>query len=94
VEAHHSGPRGLSQKSSDYSAIVCQLSERPLIRVESGLFIGRYNGERYEIGPAAIGLPRAIQIMTELRRECLRELFSSSRGHRGAPPAAGSQHVV
>jgi hypothetical protein len=109
VEAHHTGPRGLSQKSSDYSAIplcallhhragkhsfhvlgrrafeehhkisiaqiVRQLSERPIIRVESGFFIGRYNGERYEIGPAAIGLLRAIQIMTELRKEYLREFF-------------------
>ena len=124
VEAHHTGPRGLSQKSSDYSAIplcallhhrggrhsyhvlgrrafeehhkisiaqiVGQLSDRPLIRVESGFFIGRYNGERYKIGPAAIGLPRAIQIMTELRRECLGELFQTPRSGLGPPPAVGS----
>jgi hypothetical protein len=111
VEAHHTGPRGLSQKSSDYSAIplcallhhrggkhsyhvlgrrafeehhkisiaqiVRQLSDRPLIRVEDGFFIGRFNGEHYEIGPAAIGLPRAIHIMTELRKECLREFFQA-----------------
>ena len=111
IEAHHTGPRGLSQKSSDYSAIplcalvhhrigkhsyhvlgrrafeeqhqisvaqiVSRLNDRPLIRIEDGFFIGRFNGERYEIGPLAIGLPRAIRNMTEMRKECLSEFFQS-----------------
>ena len=111
IEAHHTGPRGLSQKSSDLSAIplcalvhhragqysyhvlgrrafeehhqisvdqvVRRLNNRPLIRIESGFFVGRFNGERYEVGPVAIGLPRAMRTMTELRKEYLRESFQT-----------------
>jgi hypothetical protein len=111
IEAHHTGPRGLSQKSSDFSAIplcavihhrlgkhsyhvlgrrafeehhkisvaqiVHRLNDRPLIRIENGFFVGRFDGERYDIGPTAIGLLRAIRTMTELRKECIREFFQA-----------------
>lgn len=111
IEAHHTGPRGLSQKSSDLSAIplcamvhhrvgqysfhvlgrrafedhhkitvdqiVRRLNNRPLIRIEQGFFVARFIDERYEIGPTAIGLERAVRIMTELRKEYLRESFQT-----------------
>ena len=116
IEAHHTGPRGLSQKSSDLSAIplcalvhhrvgkhsyhvlarrafeehhkisvdqiVRRLNKRPLIRIESGFFVVRFIGERYEIGPTAIGLPRAMGIMTELRKEYLRKSFLTKESCR------------
>jgi len=63
------------QHGISVAQIVRRLNDRPLIRIEDGFFIGRFNGERYDIGPTAIGLPRAIRTMTELRKECLREFF-------------------
>jgi hypothetical protein len=102
VEAAHTGPHGLSQKSSDLCtiplcakhhrtgddsyhklgprkfaevhqlsilAIVARLSAKPLIRVESGVFVGRFGNQEYELGSTEAGLPRAIRRMSELRRE-------------------------
>ena len=102
VEAAHTGPHGLSQKSSDLSAIpLCawhhrtgndsyhklgprkfaevhqlniraineRLTMKPLIRVESGSFVGRLGDHEYELGSTSAGLARAIRRMSELRRE-------------------------
>ena len=102
VEAAHTGPHGLGQKSSDLSAIplcgkhhrtaddsyhrlgprrfaeahdldiraiVARLSEKPLIRVESGAFVGRFGEQEYQLGSTEAGLARAISQMSQLRRE-------------------------
>ena len=102
VEAAHTGPHGLGQKSSDLSAIplcarhhrtgddsyhklrprrfaevheldlgaiVARLSARPIIRVESGVFVGRFKDQEYALGSTEAGLARAIGRMSELRRE-------------------------
>ena len=102
VEAAHTGPHGLSQKSSDLSAIplcvkhhrtgddsyhklgprkfaevhqvniraiVARLSAKPLIRVESGTFVGRVGDQEYGLGSTEAGVARAIRRMSELRRE-------------------------
>ena len=102
VEAAHTGPHGLGQKSSDLSAIplcgrhhrtgddsyhklgprkfaevhqlniraiVARLSAKPVIRVESGVFVGRFGNQDYELGSTEAGLARAIRRMSQLRRE-------------------------
>ena len=102
VEAAHTGPRGLSQKSSDLCAIplcaghhrtgedsyhklgprkfsevhhldlpaiVARLSAKPCIRVESGIFVGRFGDQEYELGSTEAGLARAIRKMSAIRRE-------------------------
>ena len=102
VEAAHTGPHGLGQKSSDFSAIpLCgrhhrtgndsyhrlgpqrfaemhqlniraiieRLSAKPYIRVESGVFVGRFGEEDYELGSTEAGLVPAIRKMSQLRRE-------------------------
>ena len=107
VEAAHTGPHGLSQKSSDLSAIplcgrhhrtgddsyhklgprkfaeahqldlrgiVAGLSAKPLIRVESGSFVGRLGDREYELGRTEGGVARAIRRMSEIRRETLAEV--------------------
>jgi hypothetical protein len=50
-------------------AIVTRLSARPFIRVESGIFVGRFVDQEYELGPTEAGLARAIRRMSQLRRE-------------------------
>jgi hypothetical protein len=107
IEAAHTGPHGIGQKSSDLSAIplcsrhhrtgddsyhqlgprrfaevhylsigaiVVRLSAKPLIRVESGTFIGRLGNQEYELGSTEAGLARAIRRMNELRREIQAEV--------------------
>ena len=102
VEAAHTGPHGLSQKSSDLSAIplcgkhhrtgddsyhklgprkfaeahqlnfraiAARLSAKPVIRVESGSFVGRLGDRKYELGSTEAGVARAIRRMSEIRRE-------------------------
>ena len=102
VEAAHTGPHGLGQKSSDLSAIplcarhhrtghdsyhklgprkfaevhqiniraiVARLSARPVIRVESGVFVGRFGDREYLLGSTEAGLAQAIHRMSGLRRE-------------------------
>jgi hypothetical protein len=49
--------------------MVARLSAKPLIRVESGGFVGRFGGQEYALGSAEAGLARAIHRMRELRRE-------------------------
>ena len=107
VEAAHTGPHGISQKSSDLSAIplcarhhrtghdsyhklgprkfaevhqlnilaiVARLSAKPLIRVEAGSFVGRFQDQEYALGSTEAGLVRAIRRMSELRRAIQAEL--------------------
>jgi len=50
-------------------AIVARLSAKPVIRVESGVFVGRFGGEEYTLAPTEAGLERAIRRMSQLRRE-------------------------
>ena len=102
VEAAHTGPHGISQKSSDLSAIplcakhhrtgddsyhklgprkfaevhqvnvqaiVARLSAKPFIRVESGVFVGRFGEEEYALGPTEAGLARSVRRMSQVRRE-------------------------
>ena len=102
VEAAHTGPHGLSQKSSDLWAIplcarhhrigddsyhklgprkfaevhqlniramVARLNAKPWIRVESGVFVGRFGDQEYVLGSTERGLARAIRRMSELQRE-------------------------
>src|SRR5450631_2137097 len=102
IEAAHTGPHGLGQKSSDLSAIplcakhhrtgadsyhrcgprkfaevhqinvreiVARLSAKPIIRVESGAFVGRFGEEEFTLGPTERGLIRAVRRMSQLRRE-------------------------
>jgi len=107
VEAAHTGPHGLSQKSSDLCAIplcvrhhrtgndsyhklgprkfaevhqlnipaiVGRLSAKPLIRVESGTFVGRVGDQEYELGSTEVGVAWAIRRMRELRNEIQAEV--------------------
>ena len=107
VEAAHTGPHGLSQKSSDLCAIplcvrhhrtgndsyhklgprkfaevhqlsipaiVGRLSAKPLIRVESGTFVGRVGDQEYELGSTEVGVARAIRRMRQLRSEIQAEV--------------------
>jgi hypothetical protein len=102
IEAAHTGPHGLGQKSSDLSAIplcgrhhrtgddsyhrlgprrfaevhhlnvrliVARLSAKPVIRVESGAFVGRFGGREYKLGSTEAGLARAVRRISELRRQ-------------------------
>ena len=104
VEAAHTGPHGVSQKSSDRSAIplcarhhrtgqdsyhklgprqfseahhldipaiVARLSTKPVIRVESGVFVGRCGDQEYELGQTKAGLAGAILRLGALRKEIL-----------------------
>ena len=50
-------------------AIVVRLSAKPLIRVESGTFVGYLGNQEYELVSTKAGLARAIRRMNELRRE-------------------------
>jgi hypothetical protein len=107
VEAAHTGPHGLGQKSSDWSAIplcarhhrvgddsyhklgprkfsvvhqlnvaaiVARLSAKPIIRVESGGFVGQFGDQEYALGSTEAGLAEAIRRMSELRREIQAEV--------------------
>ena len=53
----------------DVQAIVARLSAKPFIRVESGVFVGRFGEEDYALGPTEAGLVLAIRRMSQLRRE-------------------------
>jgi hypothetical protein len=50
-------------------AIVARLNAKPLIRVESSIFVGRLGDQQFELGSTEAGLAPAIRRMNELRRE-------------------------
>jgi GGDEF domain-containing protein len=53
----------------DIRAIVTRLNAKPLIRVESGSFVGRFGDQEYALGSTEAGVARAIRRMSQLRRE-------------------------
>jgi hypothetical protein len=55
-------------------AIVGRLSAKPSIRVELGVFVGRFGDQEYKLGSTETGVARAIRRMSELRREIQEEL--------------------
>ena len=102
VEAAHTGPNGLGQKSPDNSciplcrhhhqtgrdsyhklgprafeqqhglnirAVVARLNLKPTLRLEGGLFIGRYLDEDYVLGPVCIGVFSAVQQIVNIKRD-------------------------
>jgi len=102
IEASHTGPHGLGQKSPDLSAIplcakhhrtgkdsyhklgprkfsqvhgldipgiVRKLNRKPLIRVETGMFVGYIEDEQYVLGNVGNGIAPAMQKMIKLRME-------------------------
>ena len=99
IEASHTGPHGLGQKSPDSSAIplctkhhrtgkdsyhklgprkfaelhnldiseiVRRLNVKPMIRIESGMFVGYLEQQRYALGSTDLGVAPAIRKMTRL----------------------------
>jgi hypothetical protein len=102
IEASHTGPHGLGQKSPDSSAIppctrhhrtgkdsyhklgrrkfaeahnldipaiVARLNRKPLIRIETGMFIGYLEDQQYLLGTTADGIASAVRRMTRLCEE-------------------------
>ncbi len=102
IEASHTGPHGLGQKSSDFSAvplcyrhhrtgkdsyhklgpqkfaqthdldipsIVRRLNTKPMIRIESGAFVGYLESQQYRLGPTGEGIVPAVRKMIKLAAE-------------------------
>ena len=67
---HRCGPRKFAEVHQiNVREIVARLSAKPIIRVESGVFVGRFGEEEFALGPTEIGLIRAVRRMSQLRRE-------------------------
>jgi len=67
---HKLGPRKFAEVHQvNVQAIVARLSAKPFIRVESGVFVGRFGEEEYALGPTEAGLARAVRRMSQVRRE-------------------------
>jgi hypothetical protein len=49
--------------------IVVRLSAKPSIRVQSGIFVGRFGEEEYALGSTEGGLVQAVRRMRQVRRE-------------------------
>lgn len=114
IEASHTGPRGLGQKSPDSSAIplcfnhhrtgresyhklgarrfaevhnldiprlVQRLNLKPVIRIESGTFVGYLEDRQYVLGKAGAGVDIAVRKMVKIcgedRMDQLREGISA-----------------
>ena len=72
---HKLGPRKCSEVHRlNIPAIVARLSAKPCIRVESGVFVGRFGDQEYVLGSTDAGLVRAIRRMSELHREIQAEV--------------------
>src|SRR6201993_4442199 len=102
IEASHTGPHGLGQKSPDSSAIplcakhhrtgddsyhrlgprkfaqvhnldipaiVRRLNLKPVIRVQSGVFVAHLEGHEYVLGKTEAGIQPAVRKMVQLCRE-------------------------
>lgn len=102
IEASHTGPHGLGQKSSDLSAIplchkhhrtgrdsyhklgarrfaevhnldipeiVRRLNAKPVIRIESGAFVGYLNDQQFVLGFVQDGVAPAVRKMINVSRE-------------------------
>src|ERR1035441_6547045 len=67
---HKLGPRRFAEVHQvNLQAIVARLSAKPVIRVESGAFVGRFGEEAYALGKTEDGLVRAIRKISQVRRE-------------------------
>ena len=67
---HKLGPRKFAEVHRlNVRAVVTRLSAKPIIRIESGGFVGRLGDHEYELGSTSAGLARAIRRMSEVRRE-------------------------
>jgi len=54
---HKLGPRKFAEAHQlDIPAIVARLSAKPWIRVEAGVFVGRFGNQEYALGPTVAGL--------------------------------------
>jgi hypothetical protein len=53
----------------DIRAVVVHLTSKPSIRIEVGIFIGRYLGEEYVLGPVQAGLSAAVRKILSVKRE-------------------------
>jgi len=66
---HKLGPRRFAELHKlDIPGIVAELNAKPSIRVISGIFVGFFHHERYQLGPTGRGLSSAVRKMIELRR--------------------------
>ena len=64
------GPRKFAEVHQlDIVAIVARLSAKPIIRLESGVFVGKFGDQEYALGSTEAGVARAIRRMRELRWE-------------------------
>jgi len=124
IEASHTGPRGLGQKSPDTSAIplcarhhrtgndsyhrlgprnfaerhnldisviVRRLNLKPIVRIESGIFIGYLEGHPYVLGHVEAGLARAVHQMMSLCREDRLSLGSEMPRYAPGSVVTGSE---
>lgn len=67
---HKLGPRAFEQQHGlNIRAVVARLNLRPTIRIEAGLFIGRYLNEDYVLGAIIIGVRSAIQQIVNIKRD-------------------------
>jgi hypothetical protein len=49
--------------------MVARLNAKPLVRVESGSFVGRFGDQEHALRSTETGLARAVRRLSELRRE-------------------------
>ena len=67
---HKLGPRIFERHHGiDIRAVVVRLTTKPSIRIEVGIFIGRYLGEEYVLGPVQAGLSSAVHEILSVKRE-------------------------
>jgi hypothetical protein len=72
---HKLGPRKFAEaRQLNILAMLVRLSTKPLIRVESGTFVGRLGDQAFALGSTEEGVARAIRRMSELRREIQTEV--------------------
>jgi hypothetical protein len=67
---HKLGPRAFEQLHGlDIRAVVARLNLKPTLRIEAGLFVGRYLDEDYVFGPVSIGVVSAVQQIVSIKRD-------------------------
>jgi hypothetical protein len=67
---HKLGPRAFEQQHGlNIHAVVARLNLKPTLRIEAGLFIGRYLNEDYVLGVIGIGVRSAVQQIVNIKRD-------------------------
>jgi hypothetical protein len=67
---HKLGPRTFQRcHGIDIRTVVVRLTAKPSIRIEGGVFIGRYLDEEYVLGPVQAGLSAAVRKILLAKRE-------------------------